>query len=222
MRSTKGIHSHKEQEIEGNLENLKKKTNTKKGANKKAATSEEPSPALEKNSDGDIIRCICGATSQDDDDEGEPWVACDQCATWQHNVCMGIPTENVDELPDYYCERCRPEEHEELLAAISKGEKLWEERRRIYEAGKKPRKNRKSKGGGTKKKKADPKATAQRANGQANGSPAPSGHEASLSAKNDQTNRPASAKRKSREDSQDQDPSNKVSLLLKFHMVMED
>lgn len=216
VRSTKGIHSHKEQEIEGNTENSKKKNNTKKATNKKAtAASKEPSPALEKNSDGDIIRCVCGATSQDDDDEGEAWVCCDKCEVWEHNVCMGVPTENIDELPHYYCENCAPENHEELLESLARGEKIWEERRKVYEAGKKARKNRKGKGGGTKKKKADPKPAVQHTNGQAKESPAAAGRDTSANAKKDNVERSASTKRKSREDSHDQDPGSKVSLYLK-------
>lgn len=203
VRSTKGYHSHKEQEIEGNVDQPKKKAAAKKGANRKGA---EPSPAPEANEDGDIIRCICGATTQDGDEEGEEWIACEKCTTWQHNVCMGVPTENVDELPDYFCEVCRPEDHRELLAAVKRGEKIWEKRREAYEAEKKARKNRKGKGGGTKKKKAEPKSTAQRTNGQVKDSPVTSGREGSANAKKETPNRAGATKRKAREESHDQDP----------------
>lgn len=201
VRSTKGYHSHKEQEIEGNIEPPKKKGGGKKTASsKKAATSQEPSPALETNEDGDIIRCVCGATSQEDDDDGEEWIACEDCGTWQHNVCMGIPTENVRALPDYFCEACRPNQHQELLAAMQRGESLWETRREAYVAEKKARKTRKGKGGGAKKKKAESK---QRTNGQAKNSPVPSAREDSASAKKESVNRVASVKRKDREGSQE-------------------
>jgi hypothetical protein len=81
----------------------------------------------------EIIRCVCGATEQDED-SGEPWIACEQCSAWQHNICMGISrySEDVKDL-DYWCEKCRPEDHKELLEALDRGEKLWETRRRAYE-----------------------------------------------------------------------------------------
>lgn len=54
-------------------------------------------------------------------------ICCDKCAVWQHNECMEIP----DKLPEgeqYFCEQCRPDLHEDLLAKIARGEKPWEER----------------------------------------------------------------------------------------------
>ena len=71
---------------------------------------------------------------------------------------MGI-SENDDELPEkYYCEICRPSAHRELLSAMKKGERPWEERikerRRLEEEERRRRKKgkgggRKSGGGGT-------------------------------------------------------------------------
>jgi hypothetical protein len=74
-----------------------------------------------------VIRCICGAT---EDDEGLIMVACDQCGIWQHKVCMGA-TEEHDELDEllYHCERCKPEEHKELLAATKNGAEPWATRK---------------------------------------------------------------------------------------------
>lgn len=41
---------------------------------------------------------------------------------------MGIP-EDESQLPDnYLCEQCSPQDHKQLLAAIARGEKPWEER----------------------------------------------------------------------------------------------
>src|ERR1700712_4147950 len=74
-RATKGQHTKKDELLENTPEPVKKKGG-KKG--KKAAVEEE---------EVEIIRCICGATESDPDDE-EPWIACDICQSWQHNVCM--------------------------------------------------------------------------------------------------------------------------------------
>lgn len=199
---------------------MPKKKSSKKGGNKKAASSKENSPSQDKNSDGDVIRCICGATSQDGDEPGEEWICCEDCMAWQHNVCMGVSTENVDDLPDYYCELCRPKNHEELLQSIKRGEKLWETRREEYEADKgKNRRKSKGKGGSAKKKKNQvTKATGQHTNGQAQESPVPSARERSISVKKET---PAGAKRKARDDSQDQE-SSKVSLHVEVPMCIED
>jgi hypothetical protein len=89
--------------------------------------------AVEEEDEDEIIRCVCGATATAGPDDPEPWIACDNCGVWQHNVCMGIPTFE-DEIPEnYLCEQCGPEQHKELLASIQRGEKIWEERRRAYE-----------------------------------------------------------------------------------------
>ena len=79
-------------------------------------------------------------------------ICCDKCEAWQHNLCMGI-SENDDELPEkYYCEQCRPSAHRELLQAMKRGERPWEERikaRRREEEEERKRK-KKGKGGGRK------------------------------------------------------------------------
>jgi PHD-finger len=88
---------------------------------KKSKHSEEPSD----DEDDSVIRCICGAT---EDDDGWMMISCEKCTAWQHNLCMGI-TEDPDKLPEkYFCEQCRPQDHKELLAAMARGEKPWEER----------------------------------------------------------------------------------------------
>jgi hypothetical protein len=102
-----------------------KKKGGKKG--KKQAAQEEEEEEVE------VIRCVCGATATAGDDDPEPWIACDNCGVWQHNVCVGIPTYE-DEIPDkYLCEQCGPEQHQELLASMQRGEKIWEDRRQAYE-----------------------------------------------------------------------------------------
>lgn len=47
----------------------------------------------------------------------------------------------------YFCEECRPEEHPETIAALEKGEKIWEEREKAKRNEKKRGKGRKSTGG---------------------------------------------------------------------------
>ncbi|OIW25456.1 SPOC-domain-containing protein [Coniochaeta ligniaria NRRL 30616] len=181
VRATKGQHKALDS-FDQPIEPPKKRG--KKG--KKAAQEPEE----------EIIRCVCGATEQDED-SGEPWIACEQCSAWQHNVCMGISrySEDVKDL-DYWCEICRPEDHKELLEALDRGEKLWETRRRAYEeelaeeeaAEKKKKKGpKKAKG----KRISDPKEEPKQ-------SPAP---EAKKEAK------PAAAgKRKARDESQEKEP----------------
>ncbi|KAK4098015.1 SPOC-domain-containing protein [Parathielavia hyrcaniae] len=120
-RATKGQHKALEQ-LDQAIE-VPKRRGTKKG--KKAAPEpEEP--------EEEIIRCVCGATEQDED-SGEPWIACDQCGAWQHNICMGMSQYTEDLPKEYFCELCRPENHKELLAGIAHGERPWEARRRAYE-----------------------------------------------------------------------------------------
>ncbi|KAF2670297.1 hypothetical protein BT63DRAFT_439362 [Microthyrium microscopicum] len=87
--------------------------------------------------DDSIIRCICGAT---EDKDGWMMISCETCTAWQHNLCMGI-TEEDDKLPDkYYCEQCRPGDHKDLLAAMSRGEEPWRERILERRESKKPKK----------------------------------------------------------------------------------
>jgi hypothetical protein len=53
-----------------------------------------------------------------------------------------------EEAPDkYYCEQCKPEDHKELLAAIARGEKPWEEVARKREAAEAEKAAKKKKGG---------------------------------------------------------------------------
>jgi hypothetical protein len=50
-----------------------------------------------------------------DSDEGGLMVMCEICNVWQHVRCMDIPEEELPELEHYYCEKCKPEHHVELL-----------------------------------------------------------------------------------------------------------
>lgn len=119
-RPTKGQHTK--------MDLLDQPTETKKKGGKKGKKQ-----AAHEEEEVEVIRCVCGATATAGEDDPEPWIACDNCGVWQHNVCVGIPTYD-DEIPDnYLCEQCGPDQHQELLASIQRGERIWEERRREYE-----------------------------------------------------------------------------------------
>ncbi|KAL2161846.1 hypothetical protein VTH06DRAFT_7630 [Thermothelomyces fergusii] len=133
VRATKGQHKALEQ-LDQPIEIPKRRGGNKK-AKKTAPEPEEP--------EEEIIRCVCGATEQDED-SGEPWIACDQCGAWQHNICMGMSQYTEDLPKEYFCELCRPENHQELLAGIAKGEKPWEARRKVYEEQKAEKKKKRA------------------------------------------------------------------------------
>ncbi|KAL5600885.1 hypothetical protein BROUX41_005725 [Berkeleyomyces rouxiae] len=136
VRATKGQHKALDQ-----LDHAPepKKRQTKRNSKKKE--SEEPE---------EVIRCVCGATEQSTD-ESEPWIACDKCGVWQHNVCMGMSVFTEDLPKNYYCEQCAPEDHVELLEGMESGESPWEARRRAYEDEESEKRKRKTKRGRGKK-----------------------------------------------------------------------
>ena len=103
----------------------------KQSKKSKQAASEEPEE------EDSIIRCVCGAL---EDEGGLKMICCESCDAWQHNVCMAVTTDE-DELDklNYYCEQCRPEDHQELLQAMNKGQKPWEERLHKHEEEEKAR-----------------------------------------------------------------------------------
>lgn len=140
VRSTKGVHS---KALDEDGQALPKPRAPTKKAGKKAQ-KKEPEPE-EEDEEEEIIRCVCGASSDEDEDSGEAWIGCESCMAWQHNVCMGVSSFE-DEIPEnYYCEQCKPENHKELLEGMARGEKPWEERRRIHNEEKE--RKRKKKGG---------------------------------------------------------------------------
>ncbi|KAK0710100.1 hypothetical protein B0T26DRAFT_743292 [Lasiosphaeria miniovina] len=160
VRATKGQHKALEQ-LDQAVDTPKRRG--KKG--KKAAPEpEEP--------EEEVIRCVCGATEQDED-SGEPWIACDQCGAWQHNICMGMSQYSEDLPKDYFCEICRPESHKELLAGMARGERPWEARRRAYEEEKTEKKKKGPKKGANKKRTSESKEDSTPAPQKLKQSPAP-------------------------------------------------
>lgn len=137
VRSTKGQHKGLPETLDSPIEPNKRR-GKKSAASKKQA---EPEP---EDDEEEVIRCVCGATSQETDDPDDPWIACDQCHVWQHNVCVNMSVYSEDlEDAEYFCEQCKPENHKELLEGMKKGRKLWEERRQEYDEKKAAEKQKK-------------------------------------------------------------------------------
>ncbi|KAI9735122.1 MAG: hypothetical protein M1834_001710 [Cirrosporium novae-zelandiae] len=142
-RATKGQHT-KNFDID---EIPTRKTASKSKARKQA--HKEQTPEEEEEGAGEEIRCVCGINEEDEDDEGRKFICCEECGAWQHNDCMEI-TEDEDNLPEkYYCEQCHPQDHQDLLDKIKRGEKPWEETARLR---KEKRKTHRKKGGRRSKK----------------------------------------------------------------------
>lgn len=191
MRATKGQHTKSFDELEQPAAPKRRQTKKSRKAQDEEEQSQEPE---------EVIRCVCGATEQDED-SGEAWISCETCYAWQHNVCVGVSSYE-DEIPEYYwCEQCRPQDHKELLDGIAKGEQPWIARRKAHEeevASKKRRGGRKPKG----KRGSDPKEDLEKeGRGKAKASPTP---DAPAKEKREAAGRPG--KRKSRDESQDSDP----------------
>ncbi|KAI9666080.1 MAG: hypothetical protein M1821_004015 [Bathelium mastoideum] len=147
-RATKGQHTKNQEAAE-----TPPKSKGKKGKSKAAKqASHEPTPDEDGEEDNSVIRCLCGA---EEDEGGYRMICCDGCEVWQHNICMGLPEEEHLQPDSYFCEQCRPQNHKELLAAIARGEKPWEDRMRQHEEQeKKAKRNRGKKGkGGSKQAK---------------------------------------------------------------------
>ncbi|OAL44728.1 hypothetical protein IQ07DRAFT_236235 [Pyrenochaeta sp. DS3sAY3a] len=91
-----------------------------------AVKSESVEQDEEEASDGEeapaIYRCVCG---EQRDIRGRQMICCDNCDAWQHNKCLELPEGDYWDNRKYYCEQCKPEDHQELLAAMARGEKPW-------------------------------------------------------------------------------------------------
>ncbi|KAK4084835.1 hypothetical protein Purlil1_10055 [Purpureocillium lilacinum] len=192
VRATKGQHTKSFDELEPAAPKRRQTKKSKKALEKEQ--SQEPD---------EVIRCVCGATEQDED-SGEAWISCETCFVWQHNVCVGVSSFE-DEIPDnYWCERCRPQDHKELLEGMARGEKPWEARRKAHELEEAERKKKK---GGRKakgKRTSDPKDELDKetTRSKSKASPTP---DAAAGPKDKKDAAPKQGKRKSREDSHDTD-----------------
>lgn len=116
-RATKGQHT-KDREDSEDAPKQKGKAKGKKSKTEPEAEEEE------EEGDDEIIRCVCGQYEEEEDNP-RSMICCDKCSAWQHNDCMGLPEDYSP--PKYFCEQCRPSAHKELLAAMARGEKPWEE-----------------------------------------------------------------------------------------------
>ncbi|KAG5928770.1 hypothetical protein E4U53_002587 [Claviceps sorghi] len=189
VRATKGQHTKSFDELEPAVAPKRRQTKKTKKAQENDQ-SQEPE---------EVIRCVCGATEQDED-SGEAWISCETCYAWQHNVCVGVSSFE-DEIPDnYWCERCRPEDHKELLQGIAKGEKPWEARRKAHEGEVAERKKRKGGRRGKGKRGSDAREELDKdsSKAKAKASPPPD-----IKDKKEMVSK--QGKRKSREESQDLD-----------------
>jgi hypothetical protein len=99
-----------------------KKGSTKGKSDTPRAQSAQSEEQGNEEEDEAIIRCVCGDQR---DIRGRQMICCDKCEAWQHNKCLGLPEGDYWEDKTYYCERCKPEDHSELLAAMARGEKPW-------------------------------------------------------------------------------------------------
>ncbi|KAJ9496124.1 Transcription factor bye1 [Exophiala xenobiotica] len=148
-RATKGQYT-KDRDIQ---EGAPKKKGKGNGSKAKAVEEEE-----EGDEEGEeIIRCVCG-TYEEEEDVPRAMICCDRCEAWQHNSCMGLEEDYQPET--YFCEQCKPEDHKELIAAMARGERPWDEAIRRFEertAKKKGKKGRKS--GGARTSEVAPKAS---------------------------------------------------------------
>ncbi|RSL91229.1 hypothetical protein CEP52_014326 [Fusarium oligoseptatum] len=189
VRATKGQHTKSFDELEPATVPKRRQTKKTKKA-KEQEQEQEQQQGQEEDEEDELIRCVCGATEQDED-SGEAWIACETCGAWQHNVCVGVSSFD-DEIPEHYwCEQCRPEDHKELLDGMAKGEKPWEARRQAHEEAKKKKR------GGRKGKSKRHSETKDEDKSKAKPSPVPDAPKEKKETK--------TGKRKAREDSHDTD-----------------
>lgn len=189
VRSTKGQHKA--------LDSLDQPLEPKRRGGKKASKKQaEPEPVDEEDEE-EVIRCVCGATSQETDDPDDPWIACDECHVWQHNVCVGMSVfdEDLEEI-EYYCELCKPEAHKELLEGRAKGINVWETRREQYMAQKAAEQQKKKIPKRGKKRQSEIPDDARSSHAKSSASPAP-----------EKKSKSATAKRKDLHDTADVPPT---------------
>lgn len=140
-RANKGHHTKNAEALD---EPLIPKPKSKSKADKKAQSHQQAQSESGRSQSGehqqegddkeDIYRCVCGDQREI---RGREMICCDKCSAWQHNKCLNLPDSSYWENKTYLCEQCKPEDHQELLAAIARGEKPWN--RKKGSKGAKPR-----------------------------------------------------------------------------------
>ena len=227
VRATKGQHTKAfDEQLESAPAPAKRRQNKKSKKAQEQEQDQEQDTAQEEEEQDEIIRCVCGATEQDED-SGEAWISCETCFAWQHNVCVGVSSYE-DEIPDnYWCEQCRPDLHKDLLEGIAKGEKPWEERRKAHEEKKKRKGGRKPKGGrksdppkDKEKEKETEKEEPEKDNAKAKAKPSPAPEASKEKEKKDTA--AGRGKRKTREESQDTDGKVRLTISMYSFQVSKD
>lgn len=79
---------------------------------------EEEGDEEESVQDESVTRCVCGKQHSIG-----LMVCCDNCEVWQHCECMGLEEEDI---PDqYFCDKCRPEDHVEIKGYDNKTRRYY-------------------------------------------------------------------------------------------------
>lgn len=147
-RATKGQHT-KDRDLPDAPPAAKRQKDKPEPSKKKGAKGKGQEPEEEEDEEAEdddaVIRCVCGV--QEDDGERQ-MICCDKCEVWQHLVCLGLDEGNQWDDKTYFCEICKPEDHKELLAAVSRGERPWERWNAEWRDRKKKGKKGKAKGKG--------------------------------------------------------------------------
>lgn len=94
----------------------------------------ESEDRVEEGTESEETRCPCGSK-----ENAGFMIACDQCNTWQHSLCMGFG--KTAKLPtQYYCHICRPEEmrpnciaHRKYKEKTTLTEKDWKDAKREFD-----------------------------------------------------------------------------------------
>jgi hypothetical protein len=129
-RANKGHHTKNADALDEAISKAKPKSKPEKKS--QAHQQAQPEPARSQSGDNQqneedeeedaIYRCVCGDQREI---RGREMIMCDKCEAWQHNKCLNLPDSSYWENKTYLCEQCKPEDHQELLAAMARGEKPW-------------------------------------------------------------------------------------------------
>jgi len=79
------------------------------GPGTKTNDEEHPDTLVE---DNDVIRCVCNDNIEYAERD---MVCCDGCNIWQHTDCLDLPSGEYWQDQEYYCDRCRPGLHAQVI-----------------------------------------------------------------------------------------------------------